>query len=307
MNDELTQRVLAVQAGLQPRKDVEDSILLMVFQHLRNYHRNDEDDVSGFLLEFAGRIGGLVDRFEDRGIPFQHYLMRSMRWQWTSYKARRDHETAQGMLLAEPDNLDYGTPEQGLNPDNAAQAVGAAMAPLEDPTLQSRLLMLALKQATLLEESQIEEICRLASVDLSWLQALVQEVRQLVEPQQERKQHLTERQSEVYWQRLVAEARARREPDPDRRALWEKRAAMYRERLANLQTRRTAMTVVPTHLDLSRLLGIPKGTVDSGIYHLKKELACLYTDGHDPAGDQQWPQKRRARAPVSRRRARSSF
>jgi hypothetical protein len=52
---------------------------------------------------------------------------------------------------------------------------------------------------------------------------------------------------------------------------------MYRARLANLTQQQLAMSTAPTHLDLAELLGMPKGSVDSSLYHLKKEIACVYS------------------------------
>jgi hypothetical protein len=34
--------------------------------------------------------------------------------------------------------------------------------------------------------------------------------------------------------------------------------------------------LTPTNLEISRVLGVPKGTVDSGLYWLKKKLSLLY-------------------------------
>jgi hypothetical protein len=33
---------------------------------------------------------------------------------------------------------------------------------------------------------------------------------------------------------------------------------------------------VPTNLEIARAMGVPKGTVDSGLYWLKRKLASVY-------------------------------
>jgi hypothetical protein len=43
---------------------------------------------------------------------------------------------------------------------------------------------------------------------------------------------------------------------------------------------------------VAELLGMPKGSVDSGLYHLKKNPASVYIGSNeDSARDQQHPQK----------------
>jgi hypothetical protein len=288
VSDSLTEKVLACRAGQLEQKPVQDQILLLVYGHLRAGHR-DEDDVSGFLLEFFPRIKGLMERFRDKGVPFRHYLLRTVRWHWTSYLIAKNHAEANAHLLQEPNHLSYD--------DSFVDSMDVAESPEFEPqpqVHQKRLVLLALKSAAYLEDLQVEEVCRRTGTDLAWLQSKVDQIKSSVESQAGKVKNLTQRQGEVYWQRLVAEDRVRREPDPERRKAWERRASLYRQRLTGLRERKRSVSLTPTHLDLGKMLGLPKGTVDSGIFHLKKELASLYTDPRDPpSGNQQPAQKTR--------------
>jgi hypothetical protein len=205
--------------------------------------------------------------------------------------------------LNEPDPLAYGTWDNV--PGGGAEPAPKQLPSLHEPARRNRLILLALKSALALDDAQAEELCRLTGTDLAWMQSQLAQVRELLEAQRQKNLALTERQSEVYGLRLMAEARAQLEPEPGRREIWEERARWYRERLKGLRERKRSLTMVPTHLDLGRMLGIPKGTVDSGIFHLKKELASLYNAPRDDdsSGNQQPPQKRRARSSVARRRS----
>ena len=40
--------------------------------------------------------------------------------------------------------------------------------------------------------------------------------------------------------------------------------------------RMASVGISPTNLEIARILSIPKGTVDSGLYWLKKKLALVY-------------------------------
>jgi len=283
VSDSLTEKVLACRAGLLALKPVQDQILLLVYEHLRAGHR-DEDDVSGFLLEFHPRIEGLMERFRDKGVPFRHFLLRTVRWHWTSYLMAKTQAEANDHLLQEPNHLNYD--------ESFVDSMDLAESPEFEPQPEvhrKRLVLLALKSAAYLEDLQVEEVCRRTGTDLAWLQSQVDQIKSSVESQARKVKSLTQRQGEVYWLRLVAEDRVRREPDPERRRAWEQRASLYRQRLSGLRERKRSVSLTPTHQDLGKMLGLPKGTVDSGIFHLKKELTSLYTDPRDPPPRDQQP------------------
>jgi len=152
-----------------------------------------------------------------------------------------------------------------------------------------------LKAAPWLEEAHLEAVSRQTGVELAWLQACQHRLRATTDRRRGRRELLVEKRGDAFYRRLLAEDDARREADPERRQVHERRAGLYRTRLANLTTRQNAMSTAPTHLELAHLLGMPKGSVDSSLYHLKKELACVYSGGHHdhPTGDQQRPQETR--------------
>jgi hypothetical protein len=166
--------------------------------------------VSGFLLEFFPRIKGLMERFRDKGVPFRHYLLRTVRWHWTSYLIAKNHAEANAHLLQEPNHLSYD--------DSFVDSMDVAESPEFEPqpqVHQKRLVSLALKSAAYLEDLQVEEVCRRTGTDLAWLQSKVDQIKSSVESQAGKVKNLTQRQGEVYWQRLVAEDRVRRDDDDD--------------------------------------------------------------------------------------------
>ena len=64
--------------------------------------------------------------------------------------------------------------------------------------------------------------------------------------------------------------------------MWVTDSPFFRKRLVCRRRMRGAMDrmarvgLSPTNKEISRILGVPKGTVDSGLYWLKKKLAQVY-------------------------------
>ena len=75
------------------------------------------------------------------------------------------------------------------------------------------------------------------------------------------------------WSRIrLLEVRHRECDDEDRRAELERRMACERRRLDNLRDQLARVPGHTPHKDIADVLGVPKGTVDSGIHYLKKKL-----------------------------------
>lgn len=290
MDDSLTQSVLAYQNGTTSLEEVRNLVLVEAWGHLRRYRRKGEDEISEFLLAFHGRIEGLLGRFECRGLPFRHFLFRSLRWQWNTFRTDRARLRRKAWLAAD---LGLGA-EEGES--LAEVAAGWDPVPGLSAVARKRLVLLALKAAPWLEDGHLEAVSRQAGVDLAWLQACQHQLKVCTDRRRCRREALVEKRGEAFYRRLQAEDDARREVDPDRREVHERRASLYRQRLANLSHKQESLSTSPTHLELSVLLGMPKGSVDSSLYHLKRELASVYSSAHhdDTAGDEQRAQKGRA-------------
>lgn len=271
MDDALTQAVLQFQQGALPLDHVRNLVLVEAFSHLGRYRRKGEDEVSEFLLVFHERIPGLLRRFHHQGLPFRHFLLRTLRWQWNSFKAERARLRRLDWLTA---SAWVGEEVAEAGNETETEAEGSDSEPLVglQAVDRQRLVLLALKSAPYLSDRQVEAISRQSGVDLAWLQACQQRLQTVALTRLHRNHSLVERRGEALYRRLLAEDDARREVDPERRARFEKRAQHYRSRLANLDHQKQTLSISPTHRELARLLGLPKGTVDSSLYHLKRTL-----------------------------------
>lgn len=284
MDDELTRSVLDYQAGLVAFEGLRDKVVLEAYHHLNRSRRRGEDEVSDFLLGFYNKVEGLVTRFQPRGLPFRHYLLRTLRWQWHTFRSDRAKERRQRVVAINvglADRVDeelVGEPSASWGPLGEFSEAGSR-----------RLVLLALKAAPWLEDAHCEAISEVTGVDLAWLQGCQHRLRHFTDRRRDARQALGEKRSEAYYRRLMAEDEAQRELDPERRQVHERRASVYRHRLANLTIRQNSVSTSPTHQELARLLGMPKGTVDSGLYHLKKKLRSVYSSPHDNIPSSKYP------------------
>lgn len=292
--------VLSYRSTGQGRELIMEKVAALVYGSHGKYGFDDEDDAADALFRFRGRIEKLVDRFEDRGLPFDAYLAASLRY--LARTVRRDRRRAadresvcERAAFSETSMSDSatwisGSPDEP-EPDLQALPIGRGQAatsaskrrprarggviprcPAQTAAYSSRLVFLALKCAWEIDEEGIARTASAAGVGREWLASAIEQARRSLVSERSRVERLTERRNASWTRTRLLEARLAGETDPYRKERLA--ASMQRElgRYANAKAELAALrTIVPNSI-VARILGIPKGTVDSGLYYLRKRF-----------------------------------
>ena len=255
---------------------------------------HDEDDCGEFYLYCQPRLQEAVDRFQDQGRPFEAYLQSVLSWQLSSYyrsKGRReaawrlasspalwDAEAAAQASGAQADGAqadgaqtaaEQGAPERRM--PAAAPAAPRSAAGLDDCSTRRRVLFAVLKNCHRLRDTQLPAWAGLC--DRADLPALIGQARQASAGAQRRWRRLRERSNFAFAKARMVEGQLRAEPEEERRRLLERRLRRAREMAANARAEARAVRLGPSNRQIAQLLGIPKGTVDTGLFWLKRRYA----------------------------------
>jgi hypothetical protein len=305
----LNELVIAYRSSGEGRDLILEKVAALVYDRHRQYGFDDEDDAANALLRFKERIGRLVDRFEDRGLPFDAYLAANLRYLAKTARRERRRAYERESVCERAVFGDLHTPGQeawdleaalpvdqpgpGVAPPQPAPGRGAAArrrprarggliprCPAEAAAYSSRLVFLAIKCAWEIGEETISQVAASAGVGREWLGAAIEQARRSMESERARVDYLGQRRN-ASWTRLrLLEARLAEETEPYRRSLLE--ASLHREadRYAKVREEFSVLrTIVPNSL-VARILGVPKGTVDSGLYYLRKRYGQPEGFGH---------------------------
>ena len=155
-------------------------------------------------------------------------------------------------------------------------------------TARRRLLYGALKTGHHLEERQLAAAAQALGCDLPRLRYLIEQLRRGRASAHRRLHLLRERRNRAFAQLQLWSAAAHQAVDDPRRAHAVRRAARHRRAVEAAQADISRVRVAPSNRQIAALLGIPKGTVDTGIYWLRRQSDAAYaaTDGTG-AGEQQ--------------------
>lgn len=287
--------VLSYRDKGEGRDRIMERVAALVYAAHRKFGFDDEDDAANALVKYRGRIARLVDRFEDRGIPFDACLASSLRFLAKTVRRERKQasdreQVCEGAIATggdagraydaafalfhgegrDPGGLWGGAPRPAPQRRPRARGGSVRCGALEKAAYSSRLVYLAIKCAWEIDDEGVARVADSAGVGREWLAAAVEQARRSLECERARVEGLVQRRNASWCRRRLLEARLALEADPYRRSRLS--AALEREkaRCAKAKDELGCLrTIVPNSV-VARILGVPKGTVDSGLYYLRK-------------------------------------
>jgi hypothetical protein len=294
----LNELVLAYRSSGEGRDLIMEKVAALVYEAHQKYGFDDEDDAANALLKYRRRILKLIDRFEDRGLPFDAYLATSLRYLARTVRRERrriferesvceraaflemeriDTDPAMALQFETADqtrelrysgNEEYGRSASHRRP--RARGGVIPRCPAEAAAFSSRLVFLAVKCAWEIDEEGVARVSAAAGVGREWLAAAVEQARRSLEPERSRVERLVKRRNASWTRQRLLEARMAIETD--RYCMARLSSAMGREsaRYAKVKEELGALRPIVPNSVVARILGIPKGTVDSGLYYLRK-------------------------------------
>ncbi len=288
----LTERVLCYQRTGQGLKELLALLAGEIYGYPRCRGSRAEDDGGEFFLFFYPRLLRTLERFQDQGRPFEWYLHSVLRWHYLGYvrwKKRRERCWAAGALPAlwEP-QLVYGPADAKpiAEPQSEAFALPGWLGPemadllqlkngtcLKKPVDRKRLLIWALKQVRSLREPDMEKLEAWTDTAEERLRALCSVLREGLERRERRLGLLVERRNRAFAALQLAQQALAGEAEPACRALLARRVDRARRCLRRSQERMARVPLQPSNRELAQALGLPKGTVDTSLYWLKRRLA----------------------------------
>lgn len=237
-----------------------DHALLDAYRYARHKMPRDEDAPGEFVLIVEPVLRRLFAKWEDRGIPIDHAVAKVIRLQLISlHSSKAKRSIMQAAIIA--DDASSGVhidPEVEESPQLPTLHLGAERLPLYFAALSCPEL----------PESHLLEIARAAGVSAS--EALRDRVS--LEVDDDRAGGFRERRDYAYARLLTAQWGLSKETDAARRdALW-KMECRARKTLAMSRRRLAACKARASHAEIARVIGIPKGTIDSSLWWLQRKM-----------------------------------
>jgi RNA polymerase sigma factor (sigma-70 family) len=279
--ESLTEKVLQYQRTRQGLGDLVDELAPRVYQFPRRKMGWDEDACGDFYLFVHPRLIRLLDRFRDQGKPFESYLCAVLNWQLRNFaRDRRRGQMSWNVSLRLENPVQLGSQpgeeepgDQSPSPLRVSHEIASAVTSDAD---RRNFLFLVLKCSRTLDLENAQALAPLVGVPGPKILSLAETLQGMRASREKRLETFRSRRNKAFALIRVLETELLTERDHERVLVLQARLARARKRMRGAMQRMARVGLSPTNREIGAVLGVPKGTVDSGLYWLKRKLASVY-------------------------------
>ena len=279
----LKERVLRFANFGEGWQEIRESLSWSIYRYPLKRGVREEDDPGNFYVYFLPRLKRLLRRYQDQGRPFEHYFNSLLRWHLKSFyrQSRRyrenrhieasqdfwdvpeDTEAVMRLIDDEPDG--EGIRLLGIGEDGR----------IHNEAAKKRFLFLVMRCVRNLNDRRIEIVARITGCCRCWLKERIQRLMELVGEKEHRLERLWNRRNRAYYRLRVLERRLRWEQEDETKTRLLGRIQRQRRIMALSMDEARRVPLSPSHRAIALALGVPKGTVDTGLRWIKKRLEAL--------------------------------
>jgi len=273
----LTEKVLRYQETGEGLEEIVKDIAPRVYQFPRRTMGWDEDACGDFYVFVHPRMLRLLGKFRDLGKPFESYLWAVLGWQLRNFaRERRQRERSWSVSL----RMDEGEREGPDDSEPAAEGL-PFFAPRVARALRSdadrrNFLFLLLKCSRSIDPATAAPLAALAGVPAGHLLDTVSALKDMRGSRERRQEAFRCRRNRAFTKVRLLETELKIEADPQRLDALRTALSKARKRMESAAHKMSRVGLSPTNREIASVLGVPKGTVDSGLYWLKRKLSSVY-------------------------------
>ena len=255
------------------RADFESRIYIHIAKNMHRFKLTSirEEERTEFLAWMYPRLSEAVGTFRDTGSSFDAYIHDRISWGILDFKIesaeRKTVESAYWTercceLTCEPEEEYCGVEESETRKQNPAPV-------LSNP---KQVLALALKCCFFVSDDFCEKIAPSLKIDAQELRQRMERLRVVAAERALRRRELEERAATLYYRSVVLAAKLVSAPENSkRRSKCELSLNVTRKRLDSVRSRISRIRLDATNREVAAELGVPKGTIDSGLYFLRRK------------------------------------
>lgn len=286
---DLTAMLVLYRENRLEKKTLIEKISLFVYKFPLRVYKWSEDECSDFFSYFFPKIEKMIDTFEVRDIPFEVYLIKTLRLQIKTFAAKKTSDALSMRILANREFWPYdkiinsiacceGNPSYSSDNGGTVSLFlgkilsGQAQGISRDSTLRKRILMLTLKNINSVGGDELSAIAALLGLEKQWLTDASDILREKMENKIGRKRMLEERRNRYFSRLCLLHELYCIYCSADEREKLNADIARVKTCIDKVTLKIDMLQIEPTHQDIADVMKIPKGSVDSGLFYLKLYL-----------------------------------
>ncbi|MDR2785711.1 MAG: hypothetical protein LBB83_07335 [Treponema sp.] len=250
------------------KKELEGFIFEYILSNYRNFYLNDweEDECVDFLCWLYPRLSRAIDNYQYEGASFTAYIGTLVRLSAREFRAReKEHQLIERTYWgAATEDMFVRNPEPDYFPESTPKP------PFRSVTNPRQALILLLKSYSFISDDFIARAAPAIGMSKEILTQLVENLKAIRFEQDLEIRSLRERIYGQYFRCKTFERRrnASLEGSP-RYFVMQKRLERAEKRLKSMKKALKAIKNGASNRQVARILGVPKGTIDSSIHAVK--------------------------------------
>ena len=279
MCTELTRAVKKYQKNEIEIKTVEDMVAVEIYNYPPMRRRWNEDECGDFLCHFYSRIRPMINRFKDQGAPFEALLKVAVRFQMKSFGLRLKEKRVKERVLTNGDFLEKSLLTETSRPAAQGESGGTELEEIpiqaemvrKNEGIRRRLLFLIMREHERISDSFLTHFIFITGYNRGWVEDKLEKIKEMTRQALERKELCRRRKNTALFNIYYLHEQLREyQPQTEKERL----CAKIEKEIETIRRTEKAMARIcsrPTHRQLSELLQVPKGTIDSGLYYLVRK------------------------------------
>ncbi|MBN1411462.1 MAG: hypothetical protein JW969_11510 [Spirochaetales bacterium] len=256
-----------------------NDLSLEIYRYPKRKFGLNEDDCGDFFLHFYPKLKKALNRFEYQGKPFQHYLNKSIYWEFYHYLRKKKKKNFLQVLARSKDlwvNAEYPVPgyEKPIPAENKLHRFFKldANGRIRSAAGKKQFLFHSLRHAWFLNERHYPVISARTGMDTEWIANAVTALRPCLHNHAVRHNYLVERKNRLFFKiRFWEHQLACMTPNRDRQGIVEKIIA-YRKSFTRTIRALSRVKLTVSNRNIAQVTGYPKGTVASSLVSINKKL-----------------------------------
>jgi len=261
-------------SGKYDRKILEGLMFQYLIDNFDRYRlfMGDREKWGEFVSWLYPRLSRAVDYYKEKGTNFDTYIGSIVQWSCKEYKAREaEHKTTElACWKARANELDVCSPEEKYLDD---------MEPRNKPLFNfnnfsdRQILILFLKSYYHVSEEFLDKVAETIGMEKEELRGMVDQLHNIRSKKEFRIHTHQERIYSQYYRCIAFQKRMMTaQPGSARFEKMKEYTDRAQKRFSAMKERFTRMRTDATNRQISLILHIPKGTVDSALYSVREKL-----------------------------------
>lgn len=254
-----------------------------VIEYVYNYVKKDKYIEPGdFILDFIPRSESIIIKYNNELASFQHYINKHIKWLMFSFsklyikekeksEAFNYHNIAEfkDNLYLKEESVDYKISEEALI------LLAIKNGKISKESSKKRLEIFTLKNSRTLTNDQIQILAPLLDRTTDWIYNKKEILENLCTKRIENRNYLKERYNRLFIEITKDQNKLLTMPEGYEKRITTEKLREKQRKKEDLIIKLKKRNCGPKNEEIARLLKIPKGTVDSSLFYMKKTLESL--------------------------------